>query len=327
MHVTGRRARSLRTIRELPMRPKRFILLGSAIVLLMVALLVSQARQTGLSTPTNFAGPSSVTRDSSRSDPRGHVAYTLTRDNVVIAEGFDTCAAPSQSLMNTWWNSSPYYFIGIYAGGENIGCPQPNLTASWVTTNINLGWMMLFLWPGNESECWTGGAGGGPGPDPISPNTSTAYDQGETAANHAAAAADNLGFSSGTIYYDLEPFGGTSACIASAQSFINGWDYQMDQNTVYVGGLYGSSEGSYLADFASIDNPPLSIDGADWDNNPDPSVMAGVPSGDWPGNERIKQFLGNYYRDWGGAGSGMEIDGDCSQADIMGPHAYDHPCS
>src|ERR1044072_9010277 len=45
---------------------------------------------------------------------------------------FDACTAPSRRSMSAW-GSSPYRAIGVYIGGLNRGCSQPNLTASWVS--------------------------------------------------------------------------------------------------------------------------------------------------------------------------------------------------
>ncbi|HEV7563130.1 MAG TPA: hypothetical protein VGO24_06470, partial [Solirubrobacterales bacterium] len=51
--------------------------------------------------------------------------------NVFTGLGFDACSAPSSKAMAAW-GDSPYRAIGVYIGGENRGCSQPNLTASWV---------------------------------------------------------------------------------------------------------------------------------------------------------------------------------------------------
>ena len=42
---------------------------------------------------------------------------------------FDTCTAPSLTAMRAWL-SSPYDGVGVYVGGVNRSCTQPNLTAS-----------------------------------------------------------------------------------------------------------------------------------------------------------------------------------------------------
>ncbi len=44
--------------------------------------------------------------------------------------GFDACQAPSQLVMDAWWEASPYSAVGIYIGGSNRVCKdQPELTA------------------------------------------------------------------------------------------------------------------------------------------------------------------------------------------------------
>lgn len=52
--------------------------------------------------------------------------------------GFDRCAAPTTGNMKTWWNSSPFFDIGIYLGGASLSCKNsnPNLISSWVTLRI-----------------------------------------------------------------------------------------------------------------------------------------------------------------------------------------------
>ena len=47
--------------------------------------------------------------------------------------GFDTCTAPSAAAMNAWRAHSPYRAIGVYIGGSDEACAQPNLTSSWLT--------------------------------------------------------------------------------------------------------------------------------------------------------------------------------------------------
>ena len=48
--------------------------------------------------------------------------------------GFDTCQAPDQATMNVLRRESPFWGVGIYIGGEERSCAQPNLTATWVQT-------------------------------------------------------------------------------------------------------------------------------------------------------------------------------------------------
>ena len=73
--------------------------------------------------------------------------------------GFDACTAPSKSAMQAW-KSSPYTAAGVYIGGVNRGCTQPNLTASWVRREIREGWALMPIYvgrlaPGTSCNCVT----------------------------------------------------------------------------------------------------------------------------------------------------------------------------
>ena len=53
--------------------------------------------------------------------------------------------------MNAWRTSSPYGAIGIYLGGANMGCSQPNLTPGWVSTQASAGWHFFLLYVGPQA--------------------------------------------------------------------------------------------------------------------------------------------------------------------------------
>src|SRR3954468_2833046 len=58
--------------------------------------------------------------------------------------GFDQCLAPSQRAMNAWLDHSPFLAAGIYISGASRACrDQPNLTPTWVTTQLRNGWRLL----------------------------------------------------------------------------------------------------------------------------------------------------------------------------------------
>src|SRR3954468_13741614 len=58
--------------------------------------------------------------------------------------GFDQCLAPTQHSMDAWLNSSPYLAVGIYTSGASRACrSQPNLTPTWVSTQLHKGWKLL----------------------------------------------------------------------------------------------------------------------------------------------------------------------------------------
>ena len=55
--------------------------------------------------------------------------------------GFDQCLAPSQQTMNRWWRASPFSAVGIYISGDSRACrSQPNLSPTWVATQVARGW-------------------------------------------------------------------------------------------------------------------------------------------------------------------------------------------
>src|SRR3990170_1421122 len=69
---------------------------------------------------------------------------------------FDTCTAPPLSTMRAW-RSSPYRAIGVYVGGMNRGCSQPELTPAWVSATTRMGWRLLPTYVGRQPRC--GGRG------------------------------------------------------------------------------------------------------------------------------------------------------------------------
>ena len=64
--------------------------------------------------------------------------------------GFDACAAPSTRTMSAW-ASSPYRAIGVYIGGANRGCSQPNLTPTWVREQVAAGWHLIPTYVGLQA--------------------------------------------------------------------------------------------------------------------------------------------------------------------------------
>src|SRR3954451_8629996 len=111
--------------------------------------------------------------------------------------GFDTCSAPAQEVMDAWWQASPYSAVGVYIGGSNRLCDQPELTAAWVRTQQRRGWPLLPADVGPQASC-SGYA------DKMSSDLATAEQQGRAQAGAAVAAAQGLGIGRGsTLYYDL----------------------------------------------------------------------------------------------------------------------------
>jgi Domain of unknown function (DUF1906) len=211
--------------------------------------------------------------------------------------GLDTCRDPTVSQMQAFWTNTPYFFWGIYIGGSNMGCSQPNLNSSWISsvTNGNQFWALTPFWVGAQmpvNSCGTRSYR-----SYISLNTTTAYNQGQTEGTSAFNEILGLGMGSNTpITYDLEGFSHytNATCTAAAQAFVNGWTHQLAVAPPQDSGVYGSTCQSDLDKYAFISRPPTYIHGASWDNNSSTAVMPCVSSGHWVDNQRLKQYQGGH---------------------------------
>src|SRR6188474_119778 len=84
--------------------------------------------------------PSAAARASAVAAPTPETAAAGSDEYTGL--GFDACAAPSARTMEAW-EDSPYRAIGVYIGGLNRACSQPNLTASWVSEQVAGGWHLI----------------------------------------------------------------------------------------------------------------------------------------------------------------------------------------
>jgi hypothetical protein len=243
--------------------------------------------------------------------PTSGYSYVSTR------MGFDTCAAPTQASMQTWWTRTPYWVAAIYAGGANRGCAQPNLTAAWIDAIEAQGWALLPIWFGPQlpSTC-----SGQSWKTTISLTATTARNQGIAEATAAFNAARALGMNTSKVplIYDLEGYGGGAGCRAAAKAFIDGWsDYLFKEPGETFGvdakpGVYGSACASYLDDFWSISNRPVFTWFAWWNGNKSTSNTPACLNGShWAGQLRHKQYsTAPHNETWGGVT--IHIDNDCS---------------
>ena len=217
------------------------------------------------------------------------------------ANGFDTCAAKTSSMLSDWWNGTPWWEIGVYLGGsegQHQGCYDG---AYDVDLALSYGYGVTLYWYGPQigDGCQL--------PNSIKPfmyffsgsNTTTAYNQGVAEADSASASATAAHLPAGVrIFYDLEAYNGTSTCRAAAKSFINGWDHEMALNTSFWGAAYGSSCASFVSDWASIASVPIAISPSDVgggqnDGGLDNGSAFGYPclsDGAWTNDQRVGQF-------------------------------------
>ena len=223
--------------------------------------------------------------------------------------GLDACTAPSSAYMTAWRKDSPYRAIGVYIGGSDRACAQPNLTAGWIRAQAAKGWHFMPMYVGPQAEF--GQFGRHPG------------HQGRAAANDAVVQAERLGFGPGTpLYYDMEAYGPSQRHAALA--FLSSWTTRLHV-LGYSSGVYGSSGAgvSYLAEqyFTHKYDLPDVIFDALWngERNTADSVFK---SGEWAKHDRAHQFAGNVVQSYGG--DTIEIDQDFLNVKLTGGSSASH---
>lgn len=247
-------------------------------------------------------------------------ARALGSGNTVMQSlGMDTACVLTAAQMQTVWTDSPFYWTGVYIGGDNVSCKNnSNLNSSWLNTTHGQGWGFEFIWVGDQAPCI------GSGFYLMSTNTSTANSQGWSNAQSATNTLDlNLGlanYAAGTpVIFDLESYGPpspSSPCQQSVNAFMSGWTTFLHTSPAQKSGVYGSTCASNLSVLAGVSPVVDFIDGAQYDGNSNTTVMSCVSSGSWVNHQRIKQYstagAGTYY----GVFFAWGIDYDCAYAPV-----------
>jgi hypothetical protein len=215
--------------------------------------------------------------------------------------GFDACSTPSPTTMADW-GASPYRALGIYIGGANMACSQPNLSATWVSQESAAGWHMIPIYVGLQSPSNSCGCAG------ISPASASA--QGAAAAQDAVVDAQAIGMGAGNpVYFDMEAYNRTSTNTSAVLSFLQAWTTQLHASG-YLSGVY-SSDASGIADlvaqFGTGYTEPDELWIASW-NGQKSTADANVPGTEWASHQRLHQYQGAHNETYGGAT--INIDGD-----------------
>jgi hypothetical protein len=217
--------------------------------------------------------------------------------------GFDACAAPSAAYMSAWLRYSRYRAIGVYIGGSDESCAQPNLTRKWLADEAAAGWHFMPMYVGPQAEF--GELGRHPG------------HQGRAAANDAVAQAERLGLGAGTpIYYDMEayPPGDTG----KALRFLTSWTSRLHA-LGYSSGVYSSSSAGVTALAHQYSTQTYALPDVIFDalwNGAENSADPVLASNKWGDHRRVHQFAGNVSQSYGG--DVMNIDQDYLNVDLSG---------
>ncbi|HEU5143320.1 MAG TPA: DUF1906 domain-containing protein, partial [Solirubrobacterales bacterium] len=227
--------------------------------------------------------------------------------------GFDACAAPSRRAMRAW-DSSPYRAVGVYIGGLNRACSQPNLTASWVGEQVAAGWHLIPTYVGLQaptSSCASCAK--------LTPGAATL--QGTAAANDAVEQAQAVAMGPGSpLYFDMESYSRTSSATSATLTFLEAWTERLHA-LGYESGVY-SSGASGIADLVdrlgTTYSQPDHIWIANWDGRrtaDDPYV----PDYAWAQQQRIRQYRGGHDETWGGVT--INIDNNYVEGGTVGGSA------
>ena len=209
--------------------------------------------------------------------------------------GFDTCAAPSEAAMQAWWHHSRYQAVGVYIGGSDLACAQPNLTWSWLRDEAAVGWHFIPMYVGPQAA--------------FGELSASAASQGAKAAADAVLQAKQLGLGPGTpLYYDMEAYkpGQTGRVL----QFLSAWTTTLHKQG-YTSGVYSSST-SGVTDLANqygsgkYAMPDIIFD-ALW-NGVASTYDPVLRHGKWSHHHRIRQYNGNVTQTHGG--TTMQIDQD-----------------
>ncbi|HEX4812034.1 MAG TPA: glycoside hydrolase domain-containing protein, partial [Nonomuraea sp.] len=267
--------------------PWRGVILGAVLALvgsLLVGLSAAPAQAAGRATPRNFTG-----------------------------YGFDQCVAPSQAAMDAWLRSSPFWAVGVYTTGNSRFCrDQPNLTPTWVETQLRNGWRILPITLGPQASCTTRERY--QKQERINPDPADGYAraraQGKREASTAVAEAARLGMGArSTLWYDLEGDFSVSNthCRESALSFLSAWTTQLHA-LGYRSGFYSSAgTGIKMLDDARVNRPgrfamPDQIWVARWSGVPgkinDPGTY--LRADGWMPHARVHQYRGGHNETHGG---------------------------
>jgi hypothetical protein len=222
--------------------------------------------------------------------------------SVFTGLGFDTCSAPSSKAMAAW-AESPFRGVGIYIGGENSACSQPNLSASWVSAQTTAGWHLIPTYVGLQaptSSCSSC----------AKLTTVAAGSQGAAAAEDAVAESTAIGIGAGSpIYFDMESYSPTTSATKAVLTFLEAWTNKLHE-LGYTSGVYSSS-GSGIVDLAdqvgTTYGLPDNLWIANWNNAQDTKDSV-VPETAWANHQRIHQFRGGHDETYGGVTINIDSD-------------------
>jgi hypothetical protein len=250
------------------------------------------APTTGRPAPAT-ARPAAATARSRATHAAGDPLYT--------GLGFDACSTPSSSTMAAW-GASPYRAVGVYIGGANVACSQPNLSAAWVAQESAAGWVLLPIYVGLQAPK------NGCGCASIVPAQASA--EGTAAADDAINQAEAVGLAPGNpIYDDMESYTRNNSNTTAVLAFLSAWTTELHAHG-YTSGVYSSATTGItdlVNQFGTGYVEPDQIWDAEWNNQANTNT-AYIPSTEWASHQRLHQYQGGHNVTYGGVT--LNIDSD-----------------
>ena len=186
------------------------------------------------------------------------------------------------------WSASPYRAVGVYIGGANMACAQPNLTASWLSAQSSAGWRFIPTYVGLQAPHNACGC--------AAIHLSQASLEGAAAASDAVTQAGAVGIGPGNpVYFDMEGYarGGTNS--SAVLTFLSAWTAKLHA-AGYLSGVY-SSAGAGISDLVAARGggvlEPDDVWIADW-NGQRSASSSYVPAGEWSNHHRLHQYEGGH---------------------------------
>ena len=227
--------------------------------------------------------------------------------------GFDQCLAPTQKAMDAWFKSSPFLAVGIYISGDSRACrSQPNLTPTWVSTQLRRGWRLLPITLGPQASCSPRFPRYG-NDETIKPQPGDGRHvrpRAEAGNGQRPARQSSLLRSWGSS--SAAPSGTTSkgsttptcTAVSPRMAFLSAWTTRLHEFG-YVSGVYSSvGSGIKMLDDARVNRPgafqlPDRIWLARWDMKANTSSSY-IREDGWRPGGRMKQYQGGHDETWGG---------------------------
>jgi hypothetical protein len=235
---------------------------------------------------------------------RAAAAGGSTPGQVFTGYGFDACSTPSAATMSAW-GSSPYRAIGVYIGGTNAACAQPNLTSAWVQQESAAGWHVIPIYVGLQA----------PGGCCQAISSSSAASEGTQEAQDAVAEAGAYGLGPGNpIYFDMEAYTRSTSTTNTVLTFLAAWTNQLHASG-YLSGVYvnlNSGVPDLVSRWGTSYPEPDDIWYASWScschSMSATTTTSSIPSTEWANHQRLHQYTGSHNETYPAGGVTLNID-------------------